>query len=819
MKFKEFLSKYGAYLAAALIFIIAAYAYCKGELSGKVLLSGDDINARSAVQEALSFDASEGEYGFWNNSMFSGMPNYQIGGGHYKATDLTKPWIGFLHRGPKHPAWILIFYFVCFFALLRCFGVDKWVSIAGAFAIALSSYFIVIIAAGHGGKTISIAFITMVAAGFYLIFRKKYGLGAIFTMFFTAAGFSIHPQMSYYLFMMIGVFFLAELWIHIKEIRFKDLAVATAIFAAALAIGLGTGCSNIFANSEYAEQTMRGGHSDLVANTEEAPSKGLDIEYATQWSYGIDETLSFLIPGVKGGASSYPLGKNSHLYQELVRHGVSARDASDFCTHSPMYWGEQPFTAGNVYMGAIVCFLFILGLFIVKGPYKWALLAATLFSTALAWGSNCMWLTEFFFKYFPMYNKFRAVSSILIVAEITMPLLGFLAVKELMEGKTDRKEAGKAILVSGGITGGICLVAALFGGALGSFVSANDAAFASQLPDWAYNAIIQQRADLLRSDSWRSFLFIAAAVALLWFYNKGKIKNSLLAAALGILVIVDMWPVDRRYFNDSHFISPRQSQSAFAIQPYEEMILADTDPHFRVMNLTVNTFNEARTSYRLKSIGGYCAAKLRRYQDLINEHLSKGELPVIGMLNAKYLIVADENGQAVPTLNPYALGNAWFVDRIMVANGANEESAALSEIDLKVTTVVDSSFARYVPNLSPGHDEGAKVELVKYLPRQIDYRSTATKPGTIVFSEIYYPYGWKASIDGEPAEHFRANYTLRAINVPAGEHSISFVFDPDSVRKGDAIATVCIILMYVASAAIIAVAVVRCVRKKKKNAA
>lgn len=819
MKFKDILSRYGAYFAAALIFVIAAYVYCKEELSGKVLLSGDDVNALSAVHEAQTHDPADGEYGFWNGSMFSGMPNYQIGGGHYKASDLTKPWVNFLHRGPKHPAWILIFYFVCFFALLRCFGVDKWISIAGAFAIALSSYFIVIIAAGHGGKTISISFITMVAAGFYLIFRKKYGLGAIFTMFFTAAGFSIHPQMSYYLFMMIGLFFLAELWIHIKEKRYKDLAIATVVFALSLGIGLGTGCSNIFANSEYAEQTMRGGHSDLVKESDGSQSKGLDIEYATQWSYGIDETLSFLIPGVKGGASGYPVGTGSHLYKELVRHGVPAKNASDFCSSAPLYWGDQPFTAGNVYMGAVVCFLFILGLILVKGPYKWALLAATLFSTALAWGHNCMWLTELFFKYFPMYNKFRAVSSILVVAEIAMPLLGFLAVKELMEGRTDRKEAGKAILISGGITGGICLIAAILGGELGSFVSQYDAQFANQLPEWAYNAVVDQRAALLRSDSWRSFIFIALAVALFWFYTKGKVSNGLLAAILGVLIVADMWPVDRRYFNSNNFISPRQSRNAFAMRPYEEQILQDPDPHFRVMNLTTSTFNDARTSYYLKSIGGYSAAKLRRYQDLIDEHLSKGELPVIGMLNAKYIISADENGQATPTLNPYALGNAWFVDQIVIADGARAESDALSSIDLAVTAVVDSGFAGCVANLAPGHDDAAKVELVKYTPRRIDYRSTSSKPGTIVFSEIYYPYGWKASIDGNPVEHFRANYILRAINVAAGEHQISFVFDPDSVRKGDSIAIACIIVMYCATAAIIFLAVVRRVRKKKADAA
>lgn len=810
---KNFISKYGAYLVAVVLFVIAAYAYCKPELSGKVLMSGDDINALSAVHEAQVSNAAGGENSFWNSTMFSGMPNYQIGGGHYKAAKLTDWWVDFLHRGPKHPAWILIFYFISFFILLRSFKVDKWISIAGAFAIALSSYFIVIIAAGHGGKTISIAYITLVAAGFYLIYRKKYGLGALFTMFFTAAGFSTHPQMSYYIFMMIGLFFLAEIWIHVKEKRLRDFGIATAIFAVSLAIGLGTGCSNIFANSEYAAETMRGGHSDLVREDGQvSQSKGLDIEYATQWSYGIDETLSFLVPGALGGSSSYPVGADSDLYRELVGHGVSPSNAADFCSAVPMYWGEQPFTAGNVYMGAIVCFLFILGLLIVKGPYKWALFAATLLSTALAWGHNCMWLTELFFNYFPMYNKFRAVSSILIVAEIAMPLLGFLAIKEIMDGEHDKKELSKNILVSAGITGGICLILALIGGSVFSFISPYDASFSQQLPDWAYSAIVNQRADLLRSDSWRSFLFIAAAAALLWLFCKGKVKSGIMAAILGVLIIADMWPVDRRYFNDDNFISPRQSNSAFEMKPYEMAITADDDPHFRVMNLTVNTFNEARTSYYLKSVGGYSAAKLRRYQDLIDEHLSKLNLPVIGMLNAKYLIVPGDNGEAVAQLNPYALGNAWFVDSLYVVNNANEESDALNTIDPANTAVTDKSFEKFVLPENQGHDEKAEITLTKYSPRRLEYKYSASKSGTVVFSEIYYPHGWKASIDDSPADHFRVNYTLRALNVPEGSHTISFVFDPDSVRKGDTIAIICIILMYLSAAAVI----VRSIIKKRR---
>lgn len=820
---KAFFEKYAAYVVAAVLFVVLAFVYCKPALSGKVLQSGDDVNAVSAVHESVVYTEQTGDHTWWNGAMFSGMPSYQIGGGLYKSEALLGPFRNFLHRGPAHPAWILIFYFVCFFILMRSFGVKSWLSIVGAIAVALSTYFIVIIAAGHGGKTIAISYITLVAAGFYLIYRKKYLLGTVFVMFFTAMGFSIHPQMAYYLYMMIGLFFLAELWIHAREKRWKEFLLASVIFIASLGIGLGTGCANIFANREYAAETMRGGHSDLVRENEAkenvAPAKGLDIEYATQWSYGIDETFTFLIPGFKGGSSNYPLGTNSNTYRSLVKIGVPAGSARSFCNAAPLYWGDQPFTAGNVYMGAIVCFLFLLGCLLVPGPYKWALLAATVLSTMLAWGSNCMWLTKLFFNYFPMYNKFRAVSSILIVAEIAMPLLGFLALKAIMEGSVPREKVRKGIFVAGGVTAGLCLFFALLGGSLMSFTGISDPQIAAQLPESVFTALMQDRADLFRTDAWRSFALIVAAGVLLFLFNEKKLKAGWLIALLGVLVLVDMWPVDRRYFNDDYFQSPKTTQGTFAEQPWETLILKDRDPHFRVMNLVSSTFNEARTSYRLKSIGGYHAAKLRRYQDLIDEHLTQLHLPVIGMLNAKYFVTPGDDGQPKVQVNPYALGNAWFVEDLLLVDGANAESDALNDIDLATTAVVDRPFEAFVTNAHPGVAEDADVQLTSYTPKQLDYTYTTSQPGTIVFSEIYYPYGWKASIDGQPTDHFRVNYTLRALNVPAGTHHITFLFDPDSVRKGDRIATICIIVMYAVMIAAILLGIRNLLKRKNEAAA
>ena len=816
---KTFLQKYGIDLAALILFVVLAFAYCKPVLSGMTLQSGDDINAQSAVQESVNYAKQTGDHSWWSGSMFSGMPNYQIGGGQYHSDKILGPFYALFRKGGSNPAWVLIFYFVCFYLLLRSFNVRGWLAVVGAIAIALSSYFLVIIGAGHGGKTMAIAFISAVAAGFRLIYQKHYLAGAICVILFIAMGLTPHPQMAYYIFMMIGLFFLAEVVIHAREKRWKDLGIATAVFLVALGIGLGTCGGNVFATREYARETMRGGHSDLVsADQAGEQSSGLSLDYATQWSYGLDETFSFLIPGIKGGSSNHPLSPKSHTYQSLRQLGVSPKNAIDFCSAVPLYWGDQPFTAGNVYMGAIVCFLFLLGCFLVKGPYKWALIAATVFSVLLAWGSNFMWLTELFFKYVPLYNKFRAVSSILIVAEIAMPLLGFLALKDIFSGKVEKEKLRRSLWLAGGITGAICLFFALFGRSLYDFAGPSDATYFSQMPEALTDAILADRAALLVGDAWRSLLFIALSFGVLYLFNEKKIQPVWVIAVLGVLVIADMWPVDKRYFNDSFFHRPSSTKMLFAEQPWETAILQDDDPNFRVFNLSTDTFNEARTSYRFKSIGGYCAAKLRRYQDLIDAHLRYYHMPVINMLNAKYFVVPGDNGPRV-TRNTDAMGNAWFVGRLKVVDGGLAESEALNEIDLNDTAVLDAQFASFAENPEPGIAPDAEVHLTSYRPNQLEYDCTSSQPGTIVFSEIYYPYGWKASIDGQPVDHFRVNYLLRALNVPAGSHHIRFVFDPDSVRKGDTLATVCVVILYLLMLAAIGLGVSHSLRQRKNEAA
>ena len=794
---KDLLRKCLPYVVAIALFALLSCIYCAPVFQGKQLYAGDNIRFQEAVHESIKYHQDTGNYSWWTGSMFAGMPNYQIGGGHFNSTDLIRPLINVLR--PSHNTrlpLVLIIYFCCFYILLRSVKTDRWLSIVGALAIGFSSYFFIIEPAGHHSKAPSIALMAVVIAGFIYIFRqKKYGLGASLTMICTAIGFSPHPQMAYYEFMLIGVLFIGELFIHIKEKKYKELVLATAVFAVSALVGIGTGTSNVFANKEYVKETMRGGHSDLVSDQDSDAPKGLSLDYMTAWSYGIDESLTFLIPGYMGNASGYNVGTNSELYRQLTSKGVSKADAKQFCEQAPTYWGEQPFTAGPVYAGAAVCFLFILGLLLVKGPYKWAILAATFFSFALSWGKNWMWMTELFYNWFPMYSKFRSVSSILIVAEITIPLLGFMAVKQIMDGQTDRKELNRSIYIAAGFTGGLCLILALFGGSMFSFVSSNDASLQSQLPDWVFDAIIAQRASILRSDSFRSLLFILLAAGTVWLFANEKLKKSWMIAALGIIVVADMWPVDKRFFNDSNFVSSKQFKSGFTTLPYEQAIMADTDPHFRVLNLTTSTFNDARTSYNLKSLGGYSAAKLRRYQDIIDEYLSKVDINIVSMLNGKYIITNGEDGRATPMRNPGALGNAWYVNEVRIVNTPTEECSALGSVDLARTIVIGDDFKQYIEGFKPA-SEGSTIRLTSYAPDVLTYKSNSTSDGTVVFSEIFYPYGWKAYIDGKPAEIFRANYLLRAMNIPAGQHDIRMEFRPDSIRKGDAIATVFILIMY-----------------------
>ena len=751
-------------------------------------------------KDARDYHEETEEYCYWSNSMFSGMPNYQIGGGRFTSDDWTAPFKKVLLSGHKSVIAIVFIYFMAFFALMRSMKVDKWLSIVGALAIAFSSYFLIIIGANHHTKTSSLALMSVVVAGFYLIYNGHRKTGVVLTLLCTSAGLYPHPQMAYYICFIIGFFFLAELAKAAINKSWKAFGISTLIFAASFAIGAGTGTAATFTNLEYADETMRGGHSDLVKSSDaDNKTKGLDLDYATAWSYGIDECWTFLVPDYMGGSSNYNAGSDSELCKDMIKQGVPKKSAEQFCKNVPTYWGDQPFTAGPVYMGAIVCMLFLLGLFVVKGPYKWALLVVTLLSVMLSWGYHFMGLTRFFFDNVPMYNKFRAVSSILVIAEITMPLLGFLALQSLVEAKKVGEDLSKKVLTAGGIVVALALVCLMF---TSGFEGRSDA----QMPEWLTPMLIDARRAMLSADCWRSIIFVALGTAVVWFYTKSqKFTTPLLAIALGVLVLADMWPVAKRFMNDSHFSQGNAYEKEFKMQPWEKQILdSDKDPNFRVFNLTASPFNDARTSYYLKSIGGYSAAKLRRYQDLIDQHLSKMHMPVINMLNTKYIIVPDQQtGAPVVQYNPDAMGNAWFVEKIVEAKTPNEECDKLMTLDLHREAVVGSDYINNVKDLNPGADSLAHISLTKYTPEYIEYDAECSKPGTVILSEIFYPHGWKAIVDGKPAELYRANYMLRAMNLEPGKHHIRLEFRPESVDKGNVISMIFVVLMYLIIAGIL----------------
>ena len=815
------------YAVAIVAFVAIAMIYCAPLLEGKVLVQGDVNNWKGAAQEARAFYDEHGYSPWWTNSMFSGMPTYQITGNlptsELRATMEQISHAGF--AGDWTIVGIIFAYFFGFFLMLRCFKINPWLSIIGGLAIGFSTYFLLIIPAGHMTKAAALGFLAPVIGGFYAIFRKQYWLGAPLVMLYGILGITLHPQMTYYIFMLIGVMACAELYIHIREKRLKDLGISIGVLVISLLFVFGTKLSWIEMNQSYLKETMRGGHSELSSNSVSDPTSnsnsGLSLDYATAWSYGVDETMTFLIPNWEGGASGYNVGKNSQLCETMKDNGVPKRSAEQFCQQVPTYRGEKAFTSGPVYMGAIICFLFVLGLLIVPGPYKWALLVATLFSVALAWGRNMMWLTELFFNYFPMYNKFRAVESILVVAEITMPLLGILALQQIVEKKIAWEKLRVNMFIAGGVTAGLCLIFALFTGMV-DVTSSYDAQWVNQVPAWLRDAIYDERIAMIKADAWRSFIFIALGFAVVYWYAwrgerleaKGE-RQWLLYAALAALVLADMVPVNKRFFGNDHFVKAKDADAYFAMQPYEQEILQDKDSNFRVLNLAANTFNDARTSYRLKSIGGYSAAKLRRYQDLIDEHISHEmnplmqtimqtqgfmlpdanegkDFPVLNMLNMKYAVVPLQGGTQAPVQNPYAMGNCWFVDEVIWVDTPDEECAALGIIDLHKQAVADKKFAEALditkPEVTPlmAFDESS-ITLTAYAPNCLQYESMNERNQVAVFSEIYYPYDWHLYIvnaNGEKVELplARVNYTLRAAVIPAGHHQLVMEFTPHAIK-------------------------------------
>ena len=825
------------YAVAIVAFVAVAMIYCAPILEGKVLVQGDVNNWKGAAQEARTFYDENGTRTWWTNSMFGGMPTYQITGS-LPSGEVRNGMAKIAHLGMEG-GWeaigIIFAYFFGFFLMLRCFNVNPWLSIIGGFAIGLSTYFLLIIPAGHVTKAMARGFLAPVIGGFYAIFRTQYWLGAPLVMLYGIMSINLHPQMTYYIFMLIGVLACAELYIHIKDKAWKDLGKSLGVLVLSLLLVVGTKVSWLEMNQSYLKETMRGGHSELnrSGDNKEKPV-GLDFDYATAWSYGVDETMTLLIPNWEGGASGYDVGAKSGLCKTMVNNRIPKRSAEQFCSQAPVYRGEKAFTSGPVYVGAIICFLFVLGLLIVPGPYKWALLVATLFSVALAWGRNMMWLTELFFNYFPMYNKFRAVESILVVAEITMPLLGILALQQIVDKKIAWEKLRVDMFIAGGITMGLCLIFALFTGMV-DVTSSYDVQWVNQVPAWLRDAIYDERIAMIKADAWRSFIFIALGFAIIFWYawqsqkEEQKKYSYILYGVLAVLVLADMVPVNKRFFGNDHFVKAKDADAYFAMQPYEQQILQDK-AYFRVLNLATNTFNDARTSYRLNSIGGYHAAKLRRYQDLIDEHISREMNPflqtvmrtqgfmlpdenagkdfaVLNMLNMKYAVVPTQGSRQVPVMNPYAMGNCWFVDEVILVNTPDEECAALRTIDLYKQAVADKKFAaeldvtkiEVAPLMAFDKNE---IELTSYQPNCLEYIAMTEQNKVAVFSEIYYPHDWHLYIvdkDGNNSIEIplaRVNYTLRAAVIPAGAHQLRMVFEPHALKTDKASMAIMILALF-----------------------
>lgn len=757
------------YLVAIVIFVVLSLVYmAPAAFEHKDLPQGDVTNARGFGKDLNEYHAKTGEYAYWTNGMFSGMPaNFTFAP---QPVNIFRS-IGKIVRLnlPHYHIGLIFLYLIGFYILLLAFGCNPWLSLIGAIAYTFASYNIIIIEAGHVNKALVMATMAPILGGIILCYKQKYLIGSLITLIF--AGLNVywaHQQISYYLLIIIIVLAITYFIYAAKEKKIKRYLVSSALLIVVAGISILPSLGSLLPTADYTKETMRGG-SVLTQNAEnKKESAGLDIDYAYSWSYGVEETLTLLIPNLYGGSSHYNIGNESACYKALRTSG----QAKQFCQAAPTYWGDQPFTSGPVYAGAIICFLFILGLFVVKGPERWWLLIATIIAIVLSWGKNFMGLNEFLFHHLPLYNKFRTPSMSLVIANVTMATLGILAIKEIM-ADGDKKKFLKPLYISFGITGGLCLIFALFGKSMFEFSSNIDANY----PAWLVTALKADRADMLSSDAWRSFAFILVAFGLMWLYVRKGFKVNYLIFGIGILILLDLWTVDKRFLNDDDFVSKKVAKT-FTPTKADLQILQDKDPDYRVLNLTVNTFNDASTSYFHKSVGGYNAAKLRRYQDIIDYHFSKGlNMSVLNMLNTRYFIVPNQNGGQMVQQNPNAMGNAWFVDEIEWVESPDEEIAALYDFDPAKTAYIDKVWQEKLPNtnaLQGNANDNAQIVLSDYVnPGYLVYQSQNEKAQLAVFSEVFYKT-WKAYIDGKETPIVRANYILRALPIPAGNHQIEF---------------------------------------------
>ena len=799
---------------AVLLFAVLAFAYFfPADIEGRILYRHDASAGRGAGQEGVEYRAKTGERTRWTNALFCGMPTYQMSPS-YGSTEVLSKAADAYHLWLPENVWYVFAYLLGFYILLRAFDFRQHLAALGSILWAFSTYFLIIIAAGHIWKVWALAYLPPMIAGIVLAYKGKYLWGLLLTAVFTAFEINAnHVQMTYYYLFII--FFLIVAWLvdAIRKHELERFAKATAVCALGAVIGVCINLSNLYHTWQYSQESMRGKSELVKKNSENQTNSGLERDYITQWSYGIGETWTLLIPNTKGGASM-PLSMN-----ETAMAKADPNYASIY-QQIGQYWGEQPGTSGPVYVGAFVMMLFILGLFIVKGPVKWALLAATILSIMLSWGKNFMGLTDFFIDYMPMYAKFRTVASILVIAEFTIPLLAMLALKEVFNLGIKSEKIKKPLIASFALTGGIALLMGLFPTMFfDSFISTGELSALRSLPAEHVGPLTanltEMRQAMFTSDCMRSFYVILMGTAILLFWYFGKLKQKYAVGAILILCLVDLWIVNKRYLNDGMFVPKSEREAPQQKTQTDELILRDQSLDYRVLNLASNTFNENETSYYHKSIGGYHAAKLRRYQELVERHINPemqrlfkavseaaGDMtqvngdsifPVLNMLNAKYFILPLEGGQTVPIQNPYVYGNAWFVDQLSYVDNANQEIDALGQIDLRHQAVADKKFRSQLGD-AVEQDTASVVTITAYEPNRLTYDVNSGKGGVLVFSEIFYP-GWTATVDGEPVELGRVDYVLRAMNVKPGRHEVVLSFFPKTVNTTETIAYVSYVIL------------------------
>ncbi|MBQ0073451.1 MAG: YfhO family protein [Prevotella sp.] len=812
-----------------LLFAVISFAYFyPADTEGRILYRHDSSAGRGLGHEAEEFSQRTGETTRWTNAAFSGMPTYQSAPS-YESTGSIKQVINAYHLWLPENVWYVFAYLLGFYILLRAFDFRWYLASLGAIVWAFSSYFFIIIAAGHIWKVMALAYLPPLMAGIFLAYRGKYLAGLAVTGIFTA--FEIlanHVQMTYYYFFIIGFLVIGFFVDAIRKKQLMHFVKASLVCLIGGILGVLVNVSNLYHTWQYQNESMRGKSELVKTNTANQTSSGLERDYITQWSYGIDETWTLLVPNTKGGSSMTAISqcaaareKGDPMYMEIYQQ-------------MGQYWGEQPGTSGPVYVGAFVLMLFILGLFIVKGSIKWAMLAATILSIMLSWGHNLMWFTDLFIDYFPMYAKFRTVASILVIAEFTIPFLGMLALKKVIDEPSclNTTIKGKKInwlYVSFALTGGICALFAIMPTVFfDSFVSQAELRALSGIPQEQLQPLLSNltsiRIATFTADCWRSFFIIAVCTALVIAYKMKKLNAMVTVGIIAVICLFDMWQVNKRYLNDDMFVSNTLRTAPIEPSETDQIIIQDESLDYRVLNLASNTFNENETSYFHKSIGGYHAAKLRRYQELIERHISpemqhgfsaiaqaQGDMqqvngdsvmPVINMLNTKYLILPLQGGKTTPILNPYAMGNAWYVSDIQYVENANQEIDAVGQINLRNTAVADKKFESILGKTAV-QDSSSSVTMTAYEPNELHYDVNSSAGGIVVFSEIYYP-GWTATIDGKATELGRVNYVLRAVNVPAGAHKVVLEFKPTSIATTETIAYIALVLLVLSVIASIA---------------